>query len=189
MTVIGSSKGAELAAVLPQYYPQIDNVMLFAPGSYVYQGLDFQHPASSWTYHGAELPYIGFNRSSIGATASMISAFMFNYPVSFRDTYQTAVQRTPDPSVAKIPIDKLEGNLAVFAGDADRMWQSEVAARELQQAKPERTEVFVYPGAGHVFAGDGYIAGMALGGTEDANRQALEDSRHQMARLLTDWHR
>ena len=51
LTLVGVSKGAELALLLTNYYDEIDNVVLFAPSSYVFQGGNMPANTSSWTYH------------------------------------------------------------------------------------------------------------------------------------------
>lgn len=57
LTVMGGSKGAELSLLLTNYYDEIDNIVLQAPSSYVFQGLDFKQVASSWTYENKDLSY------------------------------------------------------------------------------------------------------------------------------------
>src|SRR5699024_5196774 len=49
VTVVGTSKGAEMAALLPTHEPRVDNLVLFAPMDHVFQGMDRREVVSSWT--------------------------------------------------------------------------------------------------------------------------------------------
>ncbi|AKK02396.1 dienelactone hydrolase family protein [Corynebacterium epidermidicanis] len=61
VTVVGSSKGAELTANLATHGAKIDNIVLFTPTEYTFQGLAFgreEHP--SFSQGGQPLPYLAF---------------------------------------------------------------------------------------------------------------------------------
>lgn len=189
LTVIGISKGSELSLVLANHYPRIDNLVLYTPSRYVYQGLDYAQAASSWTFGGAELPYVNFRYASAGATASMMAALTFNYPARLRDTFVTATAADPNAAAAKIGLDKLKGHLLMFAGDEDAMWPGEVAAREIAAARPNLTEAVVYEGAGHLFF-TGPVAGpYDVGGSVQANGSAEAASQAKLLATLAAWHK
>lgn len=44
---LGASKGVELVANLAVRYPEIDNIVLYTPAEYTYQGLDYTRPPST----------------------------------------------------------------------------------------------------------------------------------------------
>lgn len=67
ISVVAASKGAEYALNLASKYPEIDNLILMAPSSYNFAGLDFKDYGSSWTYKGKELPYIDIKKSSFNS--------------------------------------------------------------------------------------------------------------------------
>ena len=90
LTVIGTSKGAELSLLLPSFYDEIDNVVLFAPGRHAYQGLDFTRPRSSWTHAGVDVPYVPFARGDPASGLAMALAWLFGTPVNYRATYESA---------------------------------------------------------------------------------------------------
>lgn len=190
LTVIGSSKGAELALVLAEEYEQIDNVVLFAPTMHSYQGLVFgQEVPASFTRGGEDVPFLSFRDASLGALAGQLSAMAFNYPISYLPTYQSVVEGSDQAAVEAATLDPtaVEGGLLVFAGGDDQMWQSATAAQQIQDANPE-AEVHVYPEAGHIFYGPGHIAGLATGGSEEANTAAGQDSTRVLEETLATWH-
>ena len=189
LTLVGTSKGAELALLLPTYYPEIDNVVAYTPSEYVYQGLDFAATHSSWTWRGRELPFVDFRHAAPEASWGMLTAMALNLPVRLRETYVTAPQRDPDAASARIDASRLRGHLLLFAGDDDRMWQGDIAAHNLATARPGLTEAHVYPGAGHVFSVPGwYAAGYELGGSAEANAAALASSTEILRSRLAAWH-
>lgn len=188
LTLIGTSKGAELALVLAARHPEIDNVVLYAPPGYVYQGLDPEKTTSTWSEGGRPLPFVHFRYASGQAVWDMLSAVALNAPISYRSTYATAPLGDPDAGAARLQPERVRGHLLVFAGEDDQMLNSAEVARSFGQARPERTAVHTYPGAGHVFDAPPIAARMKLGGTVEANRAALEDSTRILLDSLARWH-
>jgi dienelactone hydrolase len=191
LTVIGSSKGAELALLLAEHHPQIDNVVLFAPSMYAFQGLGSGWPGtSSWSLGGEEVPYLSFEDASVlGALTSQLSAWVFDHPTAYRSTYESVVEGSSEAEreAARLDPTSVDGGLLVLAGGQDEMWQSDVAAEEIGRAVPE-AEVHVFEEAGHVFSGPGHVAGLATGGTEEANEEAGRRSTEILHETLDAWH-
>lgn len=190
VTVIGTSKGAELALLLAAEHEAIDNVILFAPAMHAYQALSFGgEPVSSWTRGDEQVPYLSFQNASIGSLATMLSATAFNYPIAYRSTYVSVVERSPadEEEAARLDPGAVDGGLLVFAGGDDEMWQSDVAAQQIQDAAP-KAEVHVYPQAGHAFLGASHRGGLAMGGTVEANQAAGEESAAVLHERLEQWH-
>jgi len=192
LTVIGNSKGAELTANLATLYPEIDNIVLYAPSAYNYTGLDFEKQAGSWTYGGSELPYLNFRDGDIGAALEMMWQMATGAPIAYRSTYETLAQIAPNKEEARIPVEKFEGHALVFAGGQDAMWQSDVSADAIGKALGDRSEVYIYPEAGHIFIPQTIFASdygvLALGGDEEANRKAGEESDRILSEHLALWH-
>lgn len=189
LTLLGGSKGAELSLLLTNYYDEIDNAILYAPSSYVFQGLDFQNQASSWTYQGKELPYISFMESSPQSLFQMFSAMIFNYPISYREQYETAVQNSENASDAVIDISNFEGNIIMFSGDDDAMWHSSVMAQEIYNQNQTNIENVVYEDVGHIFKDVTYANGLAFGGVAKNNQNAGVDSDGKVLEFLKQHHK
>lgn len=190
VTVIGTSKGAELALLLAVEHEAIDNVVLFAPTMHAYQALSFDgEPVSSWTRGEEQVPFLSFQHASIGSLATMLSAMAFNYPIAYRSTYVSVVERAPadEEEAARLDPAAVGGDLLVFAGGDDEMWQSDTAAEQIQDVAPE-AEVHVYPQAGHAFLGAAHWGGLAVGGTVEANQAAGEESTAVLHERLEQWH-
>ncbi len=188
ITVIGTSKGAELALVLQARYPRIDNVVVYTPTLYSWQGLDYTTAKASWTWHGEPLPAVNFRYADASASAGMVASMLFNTPMRLRATYESAAAHDPNASAALIEV-KVPGHLLALAGDDDAMWPGDQAARTLGALKPGATEAHVFPGAGHLFgANDGYALGYLLGGTRAANEAAQEQSDRILDAALDAWY-
>ncbi|MBM7679085.1 acyl-CoA thioester hydrolase/BAAT C-terminal domain-containing protein [Gracilibacillus alcaliphilus] len=71
ITIIGGSKGAELALVLTNYYNEVHHLVLYTPSSYIYQGLVFNEEArSSWIWEDTEMLYIDITHNPVSLLLS-----------------------------------------------------------------------------------------------------------------------
>ena len=190
VTVIGASKGAEFAELLAAHGYPVDNVVAYAPAHYSYSGLDFTggEDFPSFTDKGEVVEYASFRKASISSGAKMLWDMATSYPVSYRATYESAAANADAP----IDLSGFGGNVLLFAGDADQMWQSDVAARALAE-QGENIEAHVYPDAGHAFFPDAEKLPngwqIMLGGTAEGNRAAHEASEKILLERLAEWHR
>jgi len=200
ITVRGASKGAELALNLAARYPEIDNVIAVAPSAYSFNGLDYtsssdRSPHSSWRWRGEPVPYVPF---AADATVMMrtIGGSLLGFPTSSRAMYDASLNKASesDRETARIKVENFKGNILLLAGEDDRMWDSAGAASIIADHASRRpdgsgtVESFTYPGAGHALGGPRYIAGLDLGGNEDANKHAHQDSDKVIMRHIADWH-
>lgn len=192
VTVIGASKGAELTANLAARGAKIDNIVLYTPTEYTYQGLSFNSTeSSSFTQDGKPLPYLSFRDSAPGASSKMFFDMLFGLPIAYRPVYESMPKRAANADQARIPIEDFPGNGLIFAGGKDAMWQGDVAARSLAERNP-RLEAHVYPDAGHLFSEDITASGKSwekmLGGTVQGNRTAKQESDRVLFEKLAEWH-
>ncbi|MFD2392823.1 hypothetical protein ACFSSF_01975 [Dietzia aerolata] len=80
--------------------------------------------------------------------------------------------------------------MLIFAGGDDQLWPAADSARRFAEMRPDRTEVHIYPEAGHIFSVPGdYAKGMWMGGSAEANAAALQDSDRILGERLADWSR
>lgn len=192
LTVMGVSKGAEYALNLTSKYPQINNAILAAPSAYNFNGLDFENYGSSWTWQGKELPYVDIQKTSFGHfIGDMIVPMIAKAPVTYKNAYQAAVDMDENNESKKIPLNT-KANLLIIAGSDDQMWNSAGMGKSIKDQRPQNTDLAIYGGAGHVFAGNGVLSTksirMNVGGTTDANTRAARESRKLMYDRLQIWH-
>lgn len=161
--VYGHSKGAEYAAIAATYLPWIKAVAACVPSDVVWEGYgigDTRNRAvpgriapaqlSSWSWRGAPLPYVAL------PPADDRSHF-------FDNTAYYEFRRLADPTraaAARIPVERSAARFLWLGGGRDATWASgDMAARNdrtLRRAgKAARSELHVYPAAGHAICGDG----------------------------------
>ncbi len=188
LTVVGTSKGAELALVLQERYPEVDNVVLYAPTRHSWLGLDYGAVRPSWRWRGEPVPYVSTTYASHASRVAMVVAMLLNTPMSLVDQFTTAEAADPGAAAAA-PKVVVSGHLLAFAGDSDRMFPSARDARLLAEAAGGRGEAHVYPDAGHLFgAHDGWAAGVDFGGTRAGNEAAQAASDAVLDAALAAWH-
>lgn len=145
IAVLGTSKGAELALLLGANFPAIRAVVAYSPSNVVWQNPDLSNktPASSWTYHGKQLPYLPFQ-------ASIFSSLWAKVPYKESLNNQDAVKK------ASIPVEKINGPVLLISGRDDQIWPSTQMAQSIikrlkKNRHPYPDKHLSYPGAGHIF--------------------------------------
>lgn len=195
ITVLGSSKGAELGLNLASHYSEIDHLVLYAPTAWNYMGLSFKDYTkmnSSWTWQGQPLDFIDVQKGDPKAGFNLFLDFLLKRPVQYRPGYESAAKSDPNAEAARIKVENTKADILIFAGKEDMMWQSDVSAEVIRSARPEKTEVHVFDGAGHLFLGDWYMYMgqiiLAMGGNPEANQQAGIESNRILSAKLAEWH-
>lgn len=134
LTVIGYSRGAELALLLGTLYPAITRVVAYMPSALVWRGFPVATPPqSSWCYQGQPLPF-----------------------AYFTDGYfdQAGWQDEAIIAQAAIPVEKIAGPLLLISGTADTVWPSTkmaamLMARLRQHRHPYQSQHLQLEGVGH----------------------------------------
>ena len=193
ISVLGASKGAEYALNLACKYPEIDNLILIAPSSYNFAGLDFKDYGSSWTYKGKELPYIDIKKSSFNSfLKNILVPAIIKSPISFKDTYNSAIEKDSSSQEKLIPVKNVKANILMIAGEDDLMWDSLAMAKKIKDQNPN-AKIYPYKGAGHIFAGNGVLnlgkIIIATGGTTESNEKARSESRKTIDAFLKENHK
>lgn len=139
-----------------------------------------------------EVSYIDMTKGDILSGFKKFYDMATFAPVSFRNSYESAANNDPNREQARIKVKDTDANILLIAGTEDMMWQSDVAAQNIYDKRPENFEVLIYEGAGHVFFADWYFnAGnmnMALGGDIKRNGKAGHDSMKIIVDRLEKWH-
>ena len=193
ISILAASKGSEYALNLASIYHEIDNLVLIAPSSYNFAGLDFKEYASSWTYKGKELPYIDIKKSSLKSfLKNIIVPAIIKSPISFKDTYNSAIEKDSSSQEKLIPVKDVKANILMIVGEDDLMWDSLAMANKIKEENP-KAKIYSYKGAGHIFAGNGIIniknERIATGGTAEGNKKAKIESIKAIDAFLKENHK
>ncbi len=143
VTVVGWSKGAELALVLASRDARITRVIAIAPSSVVWAGIlkDWTKvPASSWTAGGEDLVHVAFNPT--GQVNGLL------------DLYSQSLSNRADNGAANIPIDKVKAHVVLMTGQDDEIWPSPQMANgvceKLNEKHHGQCEHYNYPKLDHL---------------------------------------
>ena len=193
ISVLGASKGAEYALNLACKYPEIDNLILIAPSSYNFAGLDFKDYGSSWTYKGKELPYIDIKKSSFNSfLKNIIVPNIIKSPISYKETYNSAIEKDSSSQEKLIPVKDVKANILMIVGEDDLMWDSLAMADKIKEQNP-KAKIYSYKEAGHIFASNGVLnlgkIRIATGGTTESNDKAESESRKTIDAFLKENHK
>ncbi|GAJ98967.1 acyl-CoA thioesterase 1 [Geomicrobium sp. JCM 19055] len=116
----------------------------------------------------------------------MIVNMLVANPVAYRKTYESAVKNSENADAARIDSSLFKGNALLFGARDDAMWQGDEAAEQIAAEIGDRAEAIIYADAGHLLGGPPYLAGMAMGGTEEANEEAKAHSDEQLYLFLEE---
>ena len=150
IAVYGYSKGGELALLLGSLYPDIKAVAAFSGSSFVWQGLSFGRPASSWTQGNKPLPYLPMK-----VPFFTILKLLLGKKVAFRESYERGMQASNKRDAAVIRVEKINGPLFLVAGTEDQVWPAaefaDMIIERLKHAEyPYSYTYFKEEGAGHL---------------------------------------
>lgn len=146
LAVLGTSRGAEAALLLASLHPEIDAVVALAPSDVVWASLASERPQrSSWTLRGEALPFVPYDDSWVFEDTGG--------PHAYVDMYCHALEIYADRvPAARIPVERIRGDVVVVAGEADELWPSALMAdlvRRRRAAAGRDTVVVTHPQAGH----------------------------------------
>lgn len=146
LTIVGTSRGAELALLLANHFPAVSNLVLVAPTAYIYPGEEYR---PVWTLHGKDLPTIHFTwrmklKERFGQ--SNLLREMFDYEFSIN-------RQVPE---ARIDTSTFKGNLLLFAGKEDTFWTSAQMGTLLADnaIRAKSVALHVFEDAGHLFSNE-----------------------------------
>lgn len=190
--ILGHSRGSELALLSGAYFPKIKAVVVLAPSTVVWSGLnpnDYTHTFAAWTYDGHPL----------ASVTNDPAAFPFSTPAGraapnlvLRPMFLREMQEMSTLDSVRIPIERTNGPILFVAGDDDQLWPSatfsEMGMKWLHDSRHKYHDVFLhYPNAGH-WMFESYVPVAArvvstqkgrppnFGGTVEGDGKAAEDS-------------
>lgn len=183
ITLIGFSKGAELALLLTQYY-RVDNIVLYSPSAYIYQGVG----GPSWKYKNRVIPYLKQFDGDIKGFFAVIVKYILYLPVEYYSIQSRISEKVCQDDSEWIYKTKINGKMLIFAGKSDAVWASARDARRLKEYDNEHVDYYIFEGAGHFFSKYVYVGNMYLGGEISSNIEASIKSDAILFQNLKLWH-
>lgn len=174
ITIVGASRGAELALLLATQYKQVSNVVLFSPSAFIFSGTD---KSSAWTIDGEELPHITFSFRTVAQR-------LFNRKLPLVNSFRSELKHSKNYKKSKLDVSKFTGNILMFAGVEDLTWPSADMGKiiESDSISAASTELHTFENAGHTFSNVHYD-----GGDSDGNLYAFYTSQKILQKKLKIW--
>lgn len=124
LSVLGVSKGAELALVLASRSAQISTVVAVVGSEVVFASPEWYSTGSSWSWQGQAIPFVPFDwRSALPLLQGNI-----------RQGHEIALQNQQAYQQALIPVQQMQANVLFISGTADELWpSSEMSDRMMQR--------------------------------------------------------
>jgi alpha-beta hydrolase superfamily lysophospholipase len=146
LAVLGTSRGAEAALLLAAHHPEIDVVVGISPTDVVWAALGSARPQrSAWTRAGEPLPFVPYDDDWRPEPDDGPPAFV----EMFCQSLERYADRVP---AARIPVDRIPGEVILAAGGDDALWPSALFAEQIRRrraAAGRATTVIGHPDAGH----------------------------------------
>lgn len=146
LVVLGTSRGAEVALLLGALHPEIDAVVAISPSDVVWAGLGGERPQrSAWTRAGEPVPFVPYDDDWVPGED--------DGPPTYVGMYLQSLERFGDRvPAARIPVERIAGDVVLAAGGGDALWPSRLFAERIEQRRSlagRATTVVTHPTAGH----------------------------------------
>lgn len=108
--IFGRSKGAELALLAGNIYPELKCIALNSPTNIVFEGLKGKMPSkeSSWTHRSLEIPYFKFN----------LKKYLLS---KIKNEYYPNLDQEKE---YEIPVDNIKEHILLICSVQDEVWDS-----------------------------------------------------------------
>ncbi|WP_430410931.1 acyl-CoA thioester hydrolase/BAAT C-terminal domain-containing protein [Kordia sp.] len=111
IAIIGGSRGADLGLLVASYYDDIDCVVGLVASHAVFPGNTNHFTTSTWTYNGAELPFIPVNDASVP----------FIMKRDLRGAFSAMLQDTVAEQNALIKVENIKGPILLISATEDEV--------------------------------------------------------------------
>lgn len=206
VSLIGFSRGGELALLLGSTYDEYKSVIAVSPSSYVTSGMKNNTfaPIPSWTSGGRALDYMKFSYPPT-MIFSAFSNWILKRPSSFLSIWTRTMRNEEKIEDARIRVENIHAPVLTISGSDDQLWASEKFVKMMEKHlydHPYQHKHLFYEGAGHFLAFPYSFPsipsnvvmqmgnGMAInfGGSKSANARAVTESWEKMKEFLNKIH-
>jgi uncharacterized protein len=152
ITLLGTSKGAELALLLASRNSNISTVVSVVGADAVFGSSEWYSTSSSWAWQQQPVPFVPIDLRSVLPT--LIHG-------DLRRSYELAMQNHSAYQQAKIPVEQMKADVLFISGTADEVWPSSEMSDRMMARLQQHQYPFAYQhlkieGAGHGGLGNKY---------------------------------
>lgn len=126
ITVMGVSRGAELALLLGSHYDEYKSVLAVVPGSSVFPSLTEAMTTPGFALNGNSLPFVPVPWS---ATPALLTG-------DLRGAFEKMMENAEAMNAAAIQVENIKGSVLLMSGTTDEQWPSmEMSEMMMQRFK------------------------------------------------------
>jgi dienelactone hydrolase len=123
LSVMGWSKGGELALILASRFSSLRAVVAYVPSHVVWQDIGY---GSSWTYQGQPLSYVPYKPGAGGYDPKNPAI-----PINLRELYLGSLDNEEAVTRASIPVENISGAILLISSHGDQMWPWQLMADQI----------------------------------------------------------
>ena len=205
ISLIGFSRGGELALLLGATYDCYQSIIASAPSAYITSGMKngVFAPVSSWLLNQQALPYLKFTYR-FSTLFNMAKNWIMKRPVSYLSIWDNSLKGNEAIKEAQITVKDIHVPIMLISGEDDQLWPSaryvKMMEEKLRNSKgSQRNRYLYYQHAGHflsfpysfanlpanIFMNAGGMT-MTFGGSKQANARAAKDSWEKILHFLDE---
>ncbi|GIO21434.1 alpha/beta fold hydrolase [Oceanobacillus sp. J11TS1] len=206
VSLIGYSRGGELALLLGATFDDYQCVIAGAPSAYVTPGMKngIFAPVTSWVFNQEALPALKF-KYPLSMIFSTVKNWLIKKPISFSAIWDNTLKKQEKTTEARIPVENIQAPVMFISGGDDQLWPSSRYVKMMENMldntkRPYQDRYLYYEKAGHFLAfpysfvhlpanvvmqvGGGMT--MTFGGSKSANAEAAKDSWDKIQEFLAE---
>ncbi|SES64515.1 Acyl-CoA thioester hydrolase/BAAT N-terminal region [Oceanobacillus limi] len=196
ISLIGYSRGGELALLLGATFDSYKSIIAGVPSAYITAGMKngIFAPVPSWVFQQKPLPYLKFTYR-FSSMVAILKNWIVRRPISYLSIWDNSLKNEAGFSENRIAVEDIHAPLLLITGDDDQLWPSSLYVKmiedKLKHSKTTHQNRYLYyDNAGHflsfpysfvnlpaqVYMNVGGGMTMTFGGSKAANAKASRDS-------------
>lgn len=207
VSLIGYSRGGELALLLGATFDYYKSIIACAPSAYITAGMKngIFAPIPSWTMDKQPLPYLRF-KYRFSTMFTLLKNWILKQPISYLSIWDNTLNDEEGIRESRIPVEKIKAPVMFISGEDDQLWPSakyvKLMEEKLKDAENNSSQnrYLYYKDAGHfisfpysfvnlpsnVLMNVGGGMTMTFGGTKATNAAAAKDSWSKILEFLNE---
>ncbi|AYW48086.1 hypothetical protein C7K38_06700 [Tetragenococcus osmophilus] len=202
ISLIGHSRGGELALLLGAIFDDYQSIIASAPSTHMTPGMrsGIFTSTSSWTLNQQPLPSITF-KFRLQTIFSMLKNWLLKKPISYLSIWDDTLKIQEKTENARISVENIRIPIMFIAGRDDQLWPSSQYVNAIENSLQNKHNRYLYyENAGHflsfpysfvslpanVFMNVGGGMTMTFGGFKQANAKAAKNSWEEILTFLKE---
>lgn len=202
ISLIGHSRGGELALLLGAIFDDYQSIIASAPSAYMTPGMrnGIFTSTSSWTLNQQPLPNITF-KFRLQTIFSMLKNWILKKPISYLSIWDDTLKIQEKTENARISVENIRIPIMFIAGRDDQLWPSSQYVNAIENSLQNKHNRYLYyENAGHflsfpysfvnlpanVFMNVVGEMVMTFGGFKQANAKAAKNSWEEILTFLKE---